>query len=81
MGALPEQERDRFLSEYRTVAEAAAHEVWRYKDLQGFLHLWSLRAAAYSKPDFYTRMHEVRDGRGEYFTLDEVIAQREQQTQ
>jgi hypothetical protein len=73
---LPEREHARFLAEYEAVAVAAAHEVWRYKDLQEFLSRWALLAAAYSKPDFYDRMADVEAGVGEYVSMDEVVARR-----
>ena len=73
---LPERERARFLAEYETAAVAAAHEVWRYRKLQEFLHRWSLLADAYSQPDFYERKAEVAAGIGEYLSMDEILALR-----
>ncbi|GAA1534915.1 hypothetical protein GCM10009678_16600 [Actinomadura kijaniata] len=77
LARLPERERARFLEEYRATAEAAANEVWRYRQLRRFLHEWSLRAVAYSAPDFYDRREAARRGEGDYITLDELVARRE----
>ena len=38
LARLPERYRAMFLAEYQAAAEAAAHEVWRYKQLQELLH-------------------------------------------
>lgn len=71
---LPEQVREQFLREYEAAMTAAAHEVWRYKEVQKLLQQWSLLAAAYSKTDFLDRAEDVKHGRGEYVPLDEVVA-------
>jgi hypothetical protein len=78
LGNLPPRERDRFLREYQTTAEAAAHEVWRYRELQEFLQRWRLLAEAYSKPDFRERKTEVEAGIGEYVSMEEILARRDQ---
>jgi hypothetical protein len=51
-GRLPASERAQFLQEYHSALDAA-HEIWRYKQLQDFLHLWHLRAIAMSDPTYY----------------------------
>jgi hypothetical protein len=79
LARLPEQFQATFLAEYRAAAEAAAHEVWRYKQLQELLQLWNLRAVAYSRPDFFQRRAEAAAGLGEYISLEEAIARRQQQ--
>lgn len=55
---LPSLERERFVQEYNSALDAA-HEVWRYKQLQEVLRLWSLRARAYAQPDFRQRAREA----------------------
>lgn len=71
---LPESERERFLGEYRTAAVAAAHEVWRYKQLQEVLHVWSMKAVAYSRPDFSQRRRDAKEPTAETFRpASEVI--------
>jgi hypothetical protein len=79
LARLPEQYRPMFLAEYQAAAEAAAHEVWRYKQLQELLQTWHLRAVAYSRPGFAQRRADAAAGRGEYIALDEVAARRQQQ--
>jgi uncharacterized protein DUF6247 len=76
LSRLPEAERARFLSEYRTALDAA-HEVWRYRQLQELLTRWDLIAAATSKPGYAQARDEARTGAGEYASLDEVIARRQ----
>lgn len=78
LARLPEPYRSTFLGEYRAAAEAAAHEVWRYKQLQELLQTWHLRATAYSRPGFAQRRADAAAGRGEYLTLDEVTTRRRQ---
>jgi Family of unknown function (DUF6247) len=78
LARLPEQFHATFLAEYQAAAEAAAHEVWRYKQLQELLQLWNLRATAYSQPDFAQRRADAAVDRGKYVSLEHVIAQRQQ---
>jgi hypothetical protein len=75
---LPEAERERFLSEYRTALDAA-HEVWRYRHLQELLARWELVATATSKPGYAQAREEVRTGAGQYVSLEDVIARRQRQ--
>ena len=79
LARLPERERERFLREYEAAADAAVHEVWRFKQLRELLHVWHLRSIAYSKPDYYSRWDEIQQGGEEYVTLEQVVAEREQQ--
>jgi hypothetical protein len=58
---LPHDQRDRFIRDYRCALDAA-HEVWRYRQLQEVLRLWHLRATAYAHPDFAERAEEARTG-------------------
>jgi hypothetical protein len=58
---LPAGERDRFLREYHSALEAA-HELWRFRQLQDVLRLWHLRAVAYAQPDFADRAEQARAG-------------------
>lgn len=75
MDRLPERARRYFLEEYEAAVEAA-RDVNGYQKLQQMLQSWGVRAVAYAKPDFYERYEEIRDGRGEYVTLEEVVARR-----
>lgn len=77
LARLPEHLRPVFLAEYQAAAEAAAHEVWRYKQLQELLQSWHLRATAYNRPDFAQRRADAAAGRGEYVSLEHVIAHRQ----
>jgi hypothetical protein len=72
---LPAGERELFLREYRAALDAA-HEVWRYRQLQEVLGRWALVAAATSKPGYQGALEEVKAGRGQYSSLEEVIARR-----
>jgi Family of unknown function (DUF6247) len=46
---LPAKWHEQFLTEYHGALDAA-HEVWRFQQLRDVLHLWRLRAVAYSDP-------------------------------
>ncbi len=72
---LPEAERERFLQEYRTALDAA-HEVWRYRQLQDVLARWELVAAAMSKPGYRQARDDAKAGAGDYVSLEDVIARR-----
>jgi hypothetical protein len=61
---LPEHHRERFLTDYRAAMVAAAHETWRYRELQQVLKLWHLRAALYSRPGHDQRAEDARAGTG-----------------
>jgi hypothetical protein len=70
---LPETERARFLDEYHSALEAA-HEVWRYRQLQEVLHTWSLVAAAHSQPGYETRKAEAKTPpTGRFRSAEDVI--------
>ncbi|GLZ04839.1 hypothetical protein Acsp03_23050 [Actinomadura sp. NBRC 104412] len=58
---LPQDERERFIRDYRSALDAA-HELWRYQQLQDVLRLWHLRATAYASPDFAQRAEQARSG-------------------
>ncbi|GAA2446412.1 hypothetical protein GCM10010191_74300 [Actinomadura vinacea] len=52
----------------------AAHELWRYRQLQEVLRLWHMRATAYARPDFAERARQARTGDPAVFTpADEAI--------
>lgn len=70
---LPEQVRGKFLTEYHAAVDAA-HTFAGYRALQELLNTWYLRSVAYAKPDFQQRYEEIRDGIGEYSTLEDVMA-------
>ncbi|MEU8143641.1 DUF6247 family protein [Nonomuraea sp. NPDC050022] len=63
---LPERWHEQFLSDYHTALDAA-HEVWRFKQLQELLHVWRLHAIAVSNPDFDHAERAVREGRTDEF--------------
>jgi hypothetical protein len=70
---LPVDERERFVHEYRSALDAA-HEVWRYRQLQEVLHLWNLRAAAYGQADFEQRAREASSAQpGEFVPAEQVF--------
>jgi len=70
---LPESVRATFLAEYHAAVDAA-HTFAGYRALQELLNTWYLRSVAYAKPDFQQRYEEIRDGIGEYSTLEDVMA-------
>jgi hypothetical protein len=71
--ALPEQWHEQFLSEYHSALEAA-HEVWRFQQLREVLHLWHLRAVAYSNPAFEEAAQAVRENRtDEFVPADHIL--------
>jgi uncharacterized protein DUF6247 len=70
---LPVDERERFVHEYRSALDAA-HEVWRYRQLQEVLHLWNLRAVAYGQADFEQRAREAVTGqKGEFVPAEQAF--------
>lgn len=69
---LPEQWHQQFLSDYHGALDAA-HEVWRYQQLKDVLHLWSLRAVAFSNPGFEDAAQAARENRAdEFIPADQV---------
>ncbi|MEU0092690.1 DUF6247 family protein [Kribbella sp. NPDC006257] len=71
--ALPVRWREQFLSEYHAALDDA-REVSRFRQLREVLHLWRLRAIAYSGPGFDAAMQAARDGRADEFVpADQVI--------
>lgn len=81
LARLPERERDQFLREYRAAAKAAAHEVWRYKELQTLLFRWHLIAIATRQPDYYQRLEEAKAGIGDYVDWADAIHEYRQRRQ
>lgn len=69
---LPEEWHEQFLSEYHSALDAA-HEVRRFSQLRGLLHLWRLRAVAFSDPSFESAARAARDGRAEEFVPAEQV--------
>ncbi|GIH97868.1 DUF6247 family protein [Planobispora siamensis] len=49
---LDERHHAAFLADYRAAMVAAAHETWRYRQLQEVLKLWHLRAVMYASPSY-----------------------------
>ncbi|TDD97713.1 DUF6247 family protein [Actinomadura rubrisoli] len=70
---LPEQARPKFLTEYHAAVDAS-HDLAGYRGLRQLLKTWSALAFAYAKPDFHQRYEDVRDGVGEYVSMDEVFS-------
>ena len=69
---LPAKWHEQFLAEYHGALDAA-HEVWRFQQLRDVLHLWRLRAAAYSDPGYEEALQATRDGRAEDFVPAEQV--------
>lgn len=70
---LPERWHAQFLAEYHGALDAA-HEVWRFRQLREVLHLWRLRAIAYSGPTYEAAEQAVREKRwDEFVPAEEVI--------
>jgi hypothetical protein len=73
MRRLPSDQRESFLHDYRAALDAA-HETWRYRQLQAVLQLWHLRATAYEQPDYSQRAAEARAGTpGMFAAAEDVI--------
>lgn len=73
MRRLPSDQRESFLHDYRSALDAA-HETWRYRQLQAVLQLWHLRASAYEQPDYPQRAAEARAGApGTFTTAEDAI--------
>ncbi|TYK45097.1 DUF6247 family protein [Actinomadura decatromicini] len=73
---LPESVRAKFLTEYHAAVDRS-HDLSGYRELRELLKTWSVLAAAYAKPDFHQRYQDVRDGVGEYVSMDEVFSRHE----
>ena len=69
---LPQRWHEQFLSEYHGALDAA-HEVWRFQQLRDVLHLWSLRAVAYSNPRFDEAAQAARENRSDEFVPAEHV--------
>ncbi|MGW1344074.1 DUF6247 family protein [Kribbella sp. NPDC002412] len=69
---LPAKWHEQFLEEYHGALDAA-HEVWRFQQLRDVLHLWRLRAVAYSDPHYDEAMQAAREGRDEEFVPAEQV--------
>lgn len=70
--ALPAQWHEQFLDDYHNALDAA-HEVWRFHQLTDVLHVWRLRAAAFSNPTFESAAQAAREGRSEEFVPAERV--------
>lgn len=62
LARLPERYHERFLAEYREAMVAAAHETWRYRQLQEVLKIWHLRTLAYATPGFEAARRDASRG-------------------
>jgi hypothetical protein len=69
---LPAKWHEQFLAEYHGALDAA-HEVWRFQQLRDVLHLWRLRAVAYSDPGYEEALQATRAGRAEDFVPAEQV--------
>jgi hypothetical protein len=72
---LPEPERVSFLAEYRAALDAA-HEVWRYRQLQEVLRRWDLVAVTMSQPGYAEALAEARKATGPGVSIDDITARR-----
>ena len=72
---LPEPERESFLAEYRAALDAA-HEVWRYRQLQEVLRRWDLVTVTTSQPGYSETLDEARNATGPGVSVDEIAARR-----
>ena len=66
LSLLPAKWHEQFLSEYHGALDAA-HEVWRFQQLRDVLHLWHLRAVAYSDPSFDQALQATREDQTDEF--------------
>jgi uncharacterized protein DUF6247 len=69
---LPADWHDQFINEYRCALDAA-HEITRVRQLRDLLHLWRLRAVAYSNPTFDSAYRAASEKRMEDFVPAEQI--------
>lgn len=72
---LPEAEHGSFLAEYHAALDAA-HEVWRYRQLQEVLTRWNLIAITTSQPGYAEALDEARNAATPGVTIDEITARR-----
>jgi hypothetical protein len=73
LALLPQKWHEQFLHDYHQALDAA-HEIWRFQHLRDVLHLWYLRAVAYSSPGFDEALQAVRENRaGEFTPAEQVI--------
>lgn len=72
---LPEAEHESFLAEYHAALDAA-HELWRYRQLQDVLARWNLIAIATSQPGYAEALAEARNATTPGVTIDEITARR-----
>jgi hypothetical protein len=72
--ALPEQERETFLTQYqRAVDDARDPAGWKY--LRRFLRLWAMRAVAVTEPGYYEARDAARAGTGAGMPLAKALQQ------
>ena len=72
---LPGAEHELFLAEYHAALDAA-HEVWRYRQLQEVLARWNLVAIATSQPGYGEALAEARNAATPGVSIDEIAARR-----
>lgn len=70
--ALPEQERETFLTQYqRAVDDARNPAGWKY--LRRFLRLWAMRAVAVTEAGYYEARDAARAGTGPGMPLEQAL--------
>jgi hypothetical protein len=72
--ALPERERETFLTQYRRAVDDA-HDPAGWKQLRRFLRLWAMRAIAVAQPGYYEARDRTRRGAPGGMLLDEALRQ------
>jgi hypothetical protein len=72
--ALPERERETFLTQYRRAVDGA-HDPAGWKHLRRFLRLWAMRAIAVAQPGYYEARDLARAGTGGGMPLEDALQQ------
>ena len=69
--ALPDRERETFLTEYRRAVDSA-HDPAGWPELRRFLRLWAWRAIAVAEPGYYEARERARAGTGGGMLLEDA---------
>jgi Family of unknown function (DUF6247) len=70
---LPDEYHGQFLDGYYRALDAA-HRPQEFRALQEMLHLWRLRAVAYSSPGYADRLEAARNGDpADFVPADQVV--------
>jgi hypothetical protein len=70
--ALPESERETFLTGYRRVVDEARDPA-AWPELRRFLRLWSFRVIVVNQPGYYEAWEKVNAGVGSGMLLEDAI--------